>query len=73
MRVTLSWKASADSVQGYHIYRARGAGRFMLLASTPELSYTDRSVARRQSYSYYVVAFIGKATSPASNIVTLPG
>jgi len=73
MRVTLKWKASSDRVQGYHVYRAQGAGSFELLGSTNGLQYADKIPKRGGGCSYYVVAYIGKVLSPASNIVTLLG
>ena len=51
--VTLTWNASADSVQGYHVYRASSAnGPFTRVTTAPVTgaSYTDASPAGATTY-----------------------
>jgi hypothetical protein len=49
---TLSWTASADSVLGYHVYRATGTNGFSRLTPSPvaATSYTDTSAAGAANY-----------------------
>ena len=56
--VTLSWTASADAVQGYHVYRStNAAGSFTRLTSSllAGTNYTDTS-ALSSNYTYMVRA-----------------
>jgi hypothetical protein len=70
VRVSLAWKAafSPIGVSGYSIYRN---GR--LLGTTPNLEYTDSTVASGQSYSYTVRAYdaAGKRGRTSSRTVAL--
>ncbi len=65
--VNLSWKASADSVLGYHVYRMSGnAGSFTRLTTSPVSgnSYTDASGAVA---SNYMVRAVSLQTSPSGS------
>jgi hypothetical protein len=56
--VTLSWVASRDTVQGYHVYRStNAAGPYIRLTGSPvsETTYTDSNGASG-SYAYMVRA-----------------
>jgi hypothetical protein len=50
--ITLSWTASADSVLGYHVYRANASGTFTRLTTTPltTTTYTDNSATGAANY-----------------------
>jgi hypothetical protein len=56
--VTLSWNASASSVQGYYVYRGTISGGPYMRVSALEagLSYVDSTVASGQTYYYAVTA-----------------
>ena len=65
--VNLSWKASTDSVVGYHIYRMSGNdGSFARLTTSPVSgnSYTDASSA---GASNYMVRAVSLQTSPSGS------
>jgi hypothetical protein len=49
---SLSWTASADSVLGYHVYRATGTNGFTCLTASPvaATSFTDTNVAGAANY-----------------------
>jgi hypothetical protein len=49
---TLSWAASADSVLGYHVYRATGTNAFTRLTASPiaATSFTDTNAAGAANY-----------------------
>lgn len=55
--INLSWPRSMESfVADYRIYRAEDKVNYKLIASTPELGYTDRNVVPGVTYYYRISA-----------------
>jgi fibronectin type 3 domain-containing protein len=75
--VVLNWDPPAsisDPVAGYNIYRATGAGAFVLLnpVPDPQVSYTDFSVVSGATYTYAVKSVdYSNIESVSSNQVTV--
>lgn len=76
-KVTLTWRASASAVDGYHVYRSDAGGEFHIISGTnpwPYTSFLDSNVLSGGHYCYQVTATAGKGESVASNQVevTIP-
>ena len=76
--VTLSWIASASSVEGYNIYRATppGVATRLTVRLVPGTRYTDTTVEPGRTYTYYVTAvdFSAVESLPSDKITTtVPG
>jgi fibronectin type 3 domain-containing protein len=76
--VTLSWIASASSVEGYNVYRSTppGAPTRLTVRLVPGTRYTDTTVEPGRTYSYYVTAvdFSAVESVPSEKITTtVPG
>jgi len=76
--VTLSWIASASSVEGYNVYRSTppAAATRLTVRLVPGTRYTDTTVEPGRTYSYYVTAvdFGAVESLPSEKITTtVPG
>ena len=75
--VTMSWVASKSPVAGYNVYREFQHGGPVKLTPQiiPGTQYTDTTVKRGRTYSYYVTSVDSKGTesAPSERItVTVP-
>jgi fibronectin type 3 domain-containing protein len=75
-KITLRWGASTDTggsgLAGYEVWRATSsAGPFSLIGTASSATYTDSTLARKQTFYYYVIAYDNAGNrSGASNIVS---
>jgi titin len=77
-KITLKWNASSDAggsgLAGYEVWRSgtsATSGFILLTTVTGKTSYTNSSLARGQTYWYYIVAVDGaKNRSAPSNIAS---
>src|SRR5579862_7983119 len=65
--VTITWTASASSIQGYYVYRAASTGAPVRLnvRVVDGTQYTDHTVEAGQTYNYYVTSVDLKGTESA--------
>jgi len=66
----LSWTA-ATGADAYRVYRRTNGATTELVQTRTGLTWTDTTVALRQSYTYTVRAYNAGGEGPASNVVTV--
>lgn len=54
--ITLEWKAGGTA-SGYEIYRLGSDGKYVKIATTTSLTYTNKKLANSKSYQYVVRAY----------------
>lgn len=71
-RITLTWRDKSDNENGFVLERKTGTGSFTRVAtlSANSSTYTDRSLATGQSYTYRVKSYNDSGESDPSNEVT---
>jgi hypothetical protein len=70
--IQIGWAdATGGAAEGFRIYRNGGTG-FQEIDTTTETVYLDLTVSSGQTYTYYVVAYVGTAESGHSTHVTVP-
>ncbi len=76
--ITLSWPKSIESfVIDYRIYRSEDKVNYKFIASTPELTYTDRDVRPGTTYYYRIGArakdgYEGQKSEPVTAVAMKP-
>ncbi len=63
----LTWTQSADTVQGYHVYRANPAGKFIRVTSSPISATTYSEPSPPAGTVTYMVRAIKLETSPSGS------
>lgn len=54
--ITLEWKAGGTAT-GYEVYRLESDGKYVKVATTTSLSYTNKKLANSKAYQYVVRAY----------------
>lgn len=75
-KVTLTWTASPDPVDGYRLTRKVGVSPFTPLADVTECTYVDETVEENTNYQYSVQPFkgskVGNAVTVTVQVATAP-
>lgn len=62
--ISITWEEN-NTATGYLIYRKKGSGSYVYLASTTSLSYTDTGLDSGTNYRYKLLTYTDTANHPA--------